>query len=107
MPEPFLLIGKTRKKNVESISIGRLEHQPIVRTTSINRPDHEQIVESNTIQRPGQKPIDITIPINRQGQKQVVEKYLIGISKHEPIVRTNSIQETSGLYTEKAMLYCE
>ena len=62
-----------------------------MRTISINRPDHKQIVESMTIQRSGQKSIDVTIPINRQDQKQVVETISIGISKHEPIVRTNYI----------------
>ena len=48
------------------------------------------------------KPIDRTIGVYRQDQKQFDQTVSIGISKHEPIVRTNSIWLSSGRYAEKA-----
>ena len=97
MPNPFLVIDKNKikkKTRNELLNQFQLENRtikPIVRTIPSSRPDPKQKVQSTTIERAGQKPVD-RIPVNGQGQKRVVETISSGISKQEPIVRTNSIQ---------------
>ena len=89
LPEPFILLDKTKNKLLKQF---QLENQiiKILREPFLLR-DQTTDKEVEQLQFKGKDRNLLTEQFLIIGKKQFVQTISIGISKHEPTVRTNSI----------------